>query len=771
MQKIIRLAIYPILLVFIVVSTVLFFAAAAADETNDTNVKSEADVVADLGILIGEGKGLTPEYLQKPTTRMQSVILFLRLKGLEMDALNYKGTDNFDDAKLVWAKGQTILAYVKANPQYGWLGLGNNIFDPQATITAQQYYKVILEALGYKEGADYDYANVLQFAGEHGLSRVADSQHFNNANVATAMLEALNAQVHDAAITLAVELTDANKMDPSKLAPLYYSRIEWQISSAVGSYLTDAQGMTLYYSKKNASHMNACAGSCLTNWPVFFADKLLIPAGLDTKDFSTFKRADGVKQTTYKGYPLYYNVHDIQSGDTTGRGVDKDWDVIDPPQLQSIAAGQPATPAPIKTLQVKDFGAVGNGVKDDTAAIQAAVNKAGELGGAKVYFPKGIYILKNTILVQRDNITLEGVGWEAELRLMSHPQRVITIKNAKHSIVRNLQVSLGVTGVSRDDADEGIYVTGNSTDFLIEKVLGNAKGIMVRGNVTQGVIRNNSIKNSLADGIHITNGANNIDIVSNTLENTGDDAIAVVSYVSGINYAYKINIISNHIKNSKARGIAHVGGKNVNIFANVIEGTSSSGILIDQDRNYNTFPSYNTMIEDNTITGAGTYYLQRGNEFGIEVSSNTFGTSIKSNLIQNGVFRGIGVSADKTIIRFNRLLRNAETGIQVDANEVTLEGNRMELNGKYGIYSSGRKGLILLNNALVNNNALNYKEIDNFKLINSDNAKVTDNKSIDTRIPPLVERPYQLLGTCKNLVFDRNTSSGTKQGELIQCTK
>lgn len=767
MQKRLRFAVFPILLVLIAASTLFFFAAVAAEETN---VKSEAEVAADLGILLGEGKGLTPQYLQKPTTRIQSVILFLRLKGLESAALNYSGTANFDDAKLVWPEGQRILAYIKANPQFGWQGLGNNIFDPQATITAQQYYKVMLEALGYKQDVDYDYANVLPFAADHELSRVANSQPFTNANMATATLEALKAQVHDAAQTLAAELTEANKLDVSKLIPLHYSRIEWNRSPVVGSYLTDIQGLTLYYLKKNATQMNACTAGCLANWPVFYADKLLIPADLAVKDFGVFRRADGIKQTTYKGYPLYYGVHDLKQGDITGQEIDPEWNVINPSQLKNIATSQ-AAPAPTQTLKVKDFGALGNGVKDDTAAIQAAVNKAGELGGAKVYFPKGVYILKNTILVQRNNITLEGAGWETELRLMTHPQRVITIQNAKHTIVRNLQVSLGLKGVSRHDADEGVYVTGGSADFLIENVLGNAKGFMVRGNVTQGVIRNNTIKSSLADGIHITNGANHIDIINNTLENTGDDAIAVVSYVSGINYAYKINIISNHIKNSRSRGIAHVGGKDVNIFANVIEGTSSSGILVDQDRNYNTFPSYRTAIEDNTITGAGSYAPQRGNQFGIEVSSNTFGTSIKSNRIQNGVFRGMGVSADKTIIRFNRLLRNAETGIQVDANEVILEGNRMELSGKYGLYSSGTKGLILLNNALVNNNALNYSAIDNLQLINSDNAQVINNKSIDNRIPPLVERPYQLLGSCKSLVYIHNTSSGTKQPELIQCTK
>ncbi len=51
-------------------------------------------------------------------------------------------------------------------------------------------------------------------------------------------------------------------------------------------------------------------------------------------------------------------------------------------------------------VNVKDHGAVGNGIADDTAAIQAADTAAYELGpGAVVSFPEGTYLFSQTLLI------------------------------------------------------------------------------------------------------------------------------------------------------------------------------------------------------------------------------------------------------------------------------------------------------------------------------------------------------------------------------------
>ncbi|NOZ21245.1 MAG: hypothetical protein GXP25_09155 [Planctomycetes bacterium] len=61
-------------------------------------------------------------------------------------------------------------------------------------------------------------------------------------------------------------------------------------------------------------------------------------------------------------------------------------------------------PWPGAVFNVRDFGATGGGKTDDTGAINAALAKAEENGGGVVYFPRGKYIMTETLTVPRFTI-------------------------------------------------------------------------------------------------------------------------------------------------------------------------------------------------------------------------------------------------------------------------------------------------------------------------------------------------------------------------------
>jgi len=56
-----------------------------------------------------------------------------------------------------------------------------------------------------------------------------------------------------------------------------------------------------------------------------------------------------------------------------------------------------------QTVSVKDFGAVGDGTTDDTAAIQAAITYAVATIGNNIYFPKGTYKVTATLTIPTVN--------------------------------------------------------------------------------------------------------------------------------------------------------------------------------------------------------------------------------------------------------------------------------------------------------------------------------------------------------------------------------
>src|SRR3954469_11569933 len=98
-------------------------------------------------------------------------------------------------------------------------------------------------------------------------------------------------------------------------------------SATLGNYLTDGSGRALYLYSKDfpaasgaaaSTAVSNCSGGCLTAWPVFHADAIAPGAGLNAADFGELTRADGSKQTTFHGWPLYYFASDLQAGDTKG---------------------------------------------------------------------------------------------------------------------------------------------------------------------------------------------------------------------------------------------------------------------------------------------------------------------------------------------------------------------------------------------------------------------------------------------------------------------
>ena len=173
--------------------TCLKFAINDDEETVETKSAffgTDLHILERMGMLIGEGDGITEEYIKTVPTRVQAAIMVLRLNGVDADAAAFTGTDNFADASQEsWA--MPYLAYLKAHPEFGLEGTGYNMFEPTAQIDEQSYAKILLTALGYSINEDFTWDGTLAFAKEKGIAS-AQSGAFNVNDLAIMTVSALN---------------------------------------------------------------------------------------------------------------------------------------------------------------------------------------------------------------------------------------------------------------------------------------------------------------------------------------------------------------------------------------------------------------------------------------------------------------------------------------------------------------------------------------------------------------------------------------------------
>ena len=111
--------------------------------------------------------------------------------------------------------------------------------------------------------------------------------------------------------------------------------------TALGKVLTNAKGFTLYTFKKDVpGNGKSAAEAQAAVWPPLSLDAAPSNVAGATGAWAVFTRADGKKQVTYNGSPLYTYAGDQAPGDTTGDKVGGVWFASSPAQARTTA---PAT--------------------------------------------------------------------------------------------------------------------------------------------------------------------------------------------------------------------------------------------------------------------------------------------------------------------------------------------------------------------------------------------------------------------------------------------
>lgn len=115
--------------------------------------------------------------------------------------------------------------------------------------------------------------------------------------------------------------------DESAAEPKTAGQLAVWDSKKLGEVLTDSEGMTLYRFDNDTAEppKSNCVGECEKAWPVVAAGDVKAAAGTDASKIGEVTRADGTKQLTLGGWPMYRYAKDTNPGDANGQGVGGTW--------------------------------------------------------------------------------------------------------------------------------------------------------------------------------------------------------------------------------------------------------------------------------------------------------------------------------------------------------------------------------------------------------------------------------------------------------------
>jgi hypothetical protein len=161
-------------------------------------------------------------------------------------------------------------------------------------------------------------------------------------------------------------------------------------------------------------------------------------------------------------------------------------------------------------FNVKDYGAVGDGIADDTTAIRDTLTAAAAAGdrGATIFFPGGIYKTTGTITVNDVALTFRGPGAGAALINPTSTNLPVFQLTAGNEFITFRDLEIGT--ITAQVAGSSFIDTNGAHNVLIDRVnmFGWYYGIYIRGGSGKVTVSNVQLKDGVATngvGVYVDN--------------------------------------------------------------------------------------------------------------------------------------------------------------------------------------------------------------------------------------------------------------------------
>jgi len=130
------------------------------------------------------------------------------------------------------------------------------------------------------------------------------------------MRNALIAGVTAAVVLVLVAAVTAGAAPTGRSATVTTAR------TGLGRVVVDGRGRSLYLFEKDTRGRSACSGVCAAYWPPLLTNgRSIAIKGAKPSLLASIRRADGSRQVSYAGHPLYFFSGDTRRGQTNGEGL------------------------------------------------------------------------------------------------------------------------------------------------------------------------------------------------------------------------------------------------------------------------------------------------------------------------------------------------------------------------------------------------------------------------------------------------------------------
>ena len=452
-----------------------------------------ADKLSEVGMFNGSDKGFE---LDREPTRLEGLVMMMRMLGIEEEAQNYdEKVVNFKDVP-AWGERYVQYAY-KLNITKG---VSSEQFGSAQQMDKKSYLTLMLRSLGYDDdNNDFTWANAAEKAVEVGIIKKSEmnSTKFTRGDVAEVSYNTLKVNLKGQEKLLVEKLVEDNKIDRTKVEKL-------DIEVRGQEELVDEEELSLYKenmlakvkqdqpaggSISSGSKMPGSGGGGggssmpgggkpekkpdkepVVEEPVVEEPVVEEPVVEEPVVEEPVVEEPVVEEPVVEEPVVEEPVVEepvVEEPVVEEPVVEEpvvEEPVVEEPVVEEPVVEEPVVEEPvlINSLDVNAFGAVGDGVTDDTTAIQNAINEASASNKVLVFEENKTYRVNRTLLI-KSNLHISGYG--ATLYMPSQSGLVNMMLTDYGKYVTNVTVE-GLTFKSKNDRAG----TGYATDSLTSNV-------------------------------------------------------------------------------------------------------------------------------------------------------------------------------------------------------------------------------------------------------------------------------------------------------------